>query len=118
MRVPGIVPRDPMQQYHPRLGGGRRFDLPSVNLVASTAASEWRTHRPEPVGSGGLMGSASGQFARQGLGRKTAQAEIERIAEVLLLLEVAPERASRGLTEICRISENEAADIVRTAVTR
>jgi hypothetical protein len=50
--------------------------------------------------------------------RTSAQQEIERIAEVLLLLEVPPERASLGLGQLYKISRGEAIEIVRRVLTR
>ena len=50
--------------------------------------------------------------------RRGGHQEVERIAEVLILLQVSPERASRGLRQLFTIPLGEAMGIVRGAVAR
>ena len=50
--------------------------------------------------------------------RSCARQEIERIAEVLILLQVGPEQAGRGLRQLFTIPLSEAMEIVRSAVAR
>ena len=64
------------------------------------------------------MDRAVGLSSSDSQHRSSTRQEIERIAEVLLLLEVPPERASRGIRELFKISTSEAIDVVRKVLTR
>ena len=76
--------------------GGRATCRPTVcNLVASTVASEWRTHRPNLLVRGGIriaMGRTLALASSDGRFNVTvADEDVELVASVLLMLEVFSE---------------------------